>query len=99
MENSNNKIISDDLDAANTLDEYFQNVITKLGITECSDNFGTNAATLGDPVNIALEKFKDHPSVKIRRKQELSVTSQLKYLRYPLIFVIKCFKKYGLSKF
>ena len=62
---SSNEIISDDLDVANTLNEYFQNAITQLGITEYSDNFGTNTATLGDPVNIDLEKFKDHPNVKI----------------------------------
>ena len=42
-----------------------QNAITKLGIIESSDNFGTNTATLGDPIDIALEKFKEHPSVKI----------------------------------
>ena len=30
---SSNEIISDDLDVANTLNEYFQNAITKLGIT------------------------------------------------------------------
>ena len=35
---SSNKIISDDLDVASTLNEYFQNAITKLGITEYSDN-------------------------------------------------------------
>ena len=42
--------------------------MTKLGITEYSDNFGTNTATLGDPVDIALEKFKDHPSVEITKE-------------------------------
>ena len=44
---------------------HFQNAIAKLGITEYLDNFDANTATLGDPVDIALEKFKDHPSVKI----------------------------------
>ena len=29
------------------------------------DNFDTNATTLGDPIDIALEKFKDQQSVKI----------------------------------
>ena len=62
---SSNEIIFDDLDVANTLNEYFQNAITKLRITEYSDNFGTNTATLEDPVDIELEKFKDHPSAKI----------------------------------
>ena len=62
---SSNEIISDYLDVANTFNEYFRNAITQLGITEYSDNCGTNTATLGDPVNIELEKFKDHPSVKI----------------------------------
>ena len=32
---------------------------------EYLDNFGTNTATLGDPLYIALEKLKDHPSIKI----------------------------------
>ena len=59
------EIISDDLDVANTLNEYLQNVKAKLGITEYSDNFGTNTAALGDLVDIALEKLKDHPSVEI----------------------------------
>ena len=112
----------------NTFNEYFQNAITKFGITEYWDNFGTNTTTLGDPVDIALKKFKDHASVKSinenvfneslfhfteisvpemtkelsslnLKKQELSVTSQLKYLRYSLIFAIKCFKKYGIPRF
>ena len=48
----------------NTFNEYFQNAITKFGITEYWDNFGTNTTTLGDPVDIALKKFKDHASVK-----------------------------------
>ena len=47
---SSNEVISDDLDVANTLNKYFQNTVTKLGITECSDNFGTNTTALGYPV-------------------------------------------------
>ena len=50
-------MISDDLDVAITLNECFQNAMTKLGITECSDNFGTNTVTLGDPVGIPLFFF------------------------------------------
>ena len=47
---SSNEIISDDLYEANTLNKYFQNTVTKLGITECPDNFSTNATALGYPV-------------------------------------------------
>ena len=43
---SSNEIISDHLDIANTLNEYFQNAITKLRITEYSDNFGTNGQSI-----------------------------------------------------
>ena len=50
-------MISDDLDVAITLNECFQNAMTKLGITECSDNFVTNTVTLGDPVGIPLFFF------------------------------------------
>ena len=62
---SRNEITSDELYVANTLNKYFQNSITKLEITEYWDNFGTDKIALGDPLDITLEKFKDHPSVKI----------------------------------
>ena len=68
---SDNETVSGDLHVANTLNEYFQNAITKLGITEYSDNFGTNTATVGDPVDIVLENFKDHLNVKIIGKMSL----------------------------
>ena len=61
---SSNEIISVDLDVTNTLNKYFQNAITKLGITEYLDNHGKNTTTLGDPVDIGLKKFKDHLNVK-----------------------------------
>ena len=54
IRDNSNEIISDDLDVANTLNKCFQNPITKLGITEYSDNFGINTtalATLEDPVD------------------------------------------------
>ena len=47
---SSNELISDDLYVANTLNKYFQNTVTKLGITECPDNFSTNTTALGYPV-------------------------------------------------
>ena len=47
---SSKKLISDDLYVANTLNKYFQNTVTKLGITECPDNFSTNTTALGYPV-------------------------------------------------
>ena len=68
---SDNETVSDNLHVASTLNEYFQNAITKLGITEYSDNFGTNTATVGDPVDIVLENFKDHLNVKIIGKMSL----------------------------
>ena len=55
----------------------------KLGITEYSNNFGTNTATLGDPVDIALEKFKDHPSVKVI-KENVSTESLFQFTEISL---------------
>ena len=62
---SNNETIFDNLYVTNALTKYFQNAITKLGITEYSDSLGKNITTLGDPVDIALEKFKDHLNAKV----------------------------------
>ena len=88
---SSNDIISNDLDVANALNEYFQYAITKLVITtEYWNNFGTNTTTLGDPLDIALEKFKDHSSAKIIKEivsteslfhfTEISVSEMIKEL-------------------
>ena len=62
---SNNETISDNLYVTNTFNKYFQNAIKKLEITEYLDSLGKNTTILGDPVDIALEKFKDHLNVKV----------------------------------
>ena len=56
------KIISDDKEVAETFNEFFKNSVKSLHIPQntCLIN---NTGNLIDPVDIALKKFENHPSV------------------------------------
>ena len=54
------------------------------------DNFGTNATTLGDPLDIVLQKFKDHPSVKIV-KENISTESLFHFTEISVSKMTKSF--------
>ena len=54
--NSNNQIIPDDLELRETFNNYFKSAIANLVIKEYESKYG---------VDLAIEKFKDHPSVNL----------------------------------
>ena len=55
-----NKIISDDIDVANTLNSFFESAVK---ITEPAD-FLVDVKNVSDPIDAAILKFKNHPSIK-----------------------------------
>ena len=59
---SENQIISEDKEVAETLNNFFKNAVSNLGIEE---NTGFTQSTEGitDPIDIAIHKFKEHPSI------------------------------------
>ena len=57
------KIISDEIQVSEEFNIYFNNAVNELGIKE--SEYINNTDGLLDPVEIAINKFKDHPSIKI----------------------------------
>ena len=63
---SNNKVISEDLELAKTFNNYFGNAVNNLGIKECEFDLNVDSnCNYMNGVDIAIHKFKDHPSIKM----------------------------------
>ena len=56
------KIISNDVEVAKTMNEFFVTVSDSLGINENSNNENTSVG-ISDPVEKAVQKFAHHPSI------------------------------------
>ena len=57
-----NRIISDDLDVANTLNSFFDNVVSSLGIGEPMEST-TVLSSLTDSTDGTIQKYSNHPSI------------------------------------
>ena len=56
------KIIVEDCEVANTLNIYFNNAVTSLGINEPADII-TETQNINDPIETILLKFSNHQSI------------------------------------
>lgn len=59
---NNDKIISEETEIANAFKEFFNNAVKSLNL-DCDDSLLSNTSDLSNPVDIAIEKFKNHPSI------------------------------------
>ena len=57
------KIVSKDKEVAETLNNYFVTITDSLGLTENSDVI-TNTEDLTDPIDKAITKYSNHPSIR-----------------------------------
>ena len=62
----NNDIISDDFKIAETFNIFFTNAVRNLNIS-IDPVLTSNADHVEDPINKAIEKYKNHPSSQNRR--------------------------------
>ena len=56
------KTVTEDKEIAKTLNQYFSTAVNSLGIIE-NKSLLTETENLEDPVEIAIKKFENHPSV------------------------------------
>ena len=63
----NGSVVSDDSKVANIFKDYFKDAVTSLNL-KCDEAFISDTANLDDPVDIAIEKFKNHPSINLIRE-------------------------------
>jgi len=61
------KIISDDMELANTFQNFFDNAVSSLNL-QCDKSFLTDTSNLDNPIDAAIEKFKNHPSISLLNK-------------------------------
>ena len=59
---SEDKIFSDDLKIAEKFNEFFKNVVNHLSLSSNEDLL-LSATHLSDPVQMAIEKYKNHPPI------------------------------------
>ena len=57
-----NEIISADKDIAPKFDKFYKNAVSSLNI-QCDSDFANECEGLEDPVEIAIQKFKNRPSI------------------------------------
>ena len=73
-----NDIIEKDDDLVETFNTFFKEAVLKLDIRENCDLVNFDVTELVDPVDIAIEKFKDHPSI-LKIKKMVSKTSEFNF--------------------
>ena len=59
---SEDKVFSDDLEIAEKFNEFFKNVVNDLSLSSNEDLL-LSATHLSDPVQMAIEKYKNHPPI------------------------------------
>ena len=58
------KIISDDQNVAETFNTFFENAVKSLGIN-IETGHANDSVSLSDPVDAAIKKYENHPSIKM----------------------------------
>ena len=87
-----NEIIEKDEDLAETFNTFFKEAVNKLDIKENSYITNLGLSNFEDPVDIAIEKFKDHPSI-LKIKRMVSNSSDFTFSETSLIVVEDLMRK------
>ena len=70
------KVISEDMETAETFNEFFVNIVPSLKISP-KENYKTDAGNDNKPILNYINKSKNHPSIKViksRKKEEQTFT-------------------------
>ena len=70
------KVISEDMEIAETFNEFFVNIVPSLKISP-NENYDTDVGNDNEPILNYINKFKNHPSIKViksRKKEEQTFT-------------------------
>ena len=73
----NDDVISDELKVAKSFSSFFEDAVNSLGIKK--DDQGNNNFGLSNPVEIAINNFEQHPSIKLI-KENVSTTTTFSFM-------------------
>ena len=66
-----NNIISNEKDISESFSSFFQNTVSELNIN-IDENLLSSTDDLTDPIDIAIQKFKNHPSIRLIKENTTS---------------------------
>ena len=76
------KVISEDMEIAETFNEFFVNIVPSLKISP-KENYETDVGNDNEPILNYINKFKNHPSIKaIKSRKKEDQTFTLNYVSY-----------------
>ena len=71
------QIIADDKKVANSFNDYFENAVKSLNISE-NQYLLSSTSGLSDPIEIAIKKFESHPSI-LAIKENINISSSFNF--------------------
>ena len=83
----NNRIISDDFDLSEEFSTFFEDAVRSL-IVKPDEYYLSDTENLSDPVEIAIRKFENHPSVQAI-KQNISVKQDFYFSKTEVRDILK----------
>ena len=86
----NNNIISSDIEIAEKLHTFFRNVVKEVNI-KIKEDLLCDVSNINDPVEIAIQKYKKHPSIQMIKE----TFDNDKTFSFDLILPYTNFKKKG----
>ena len=92
----NNELVNDNRAVANIFNDYFISITDSLDIPTVSKNL-TPTNEISDPLDIALTKYKSHPSVKLI-KERVQVEHRFEFERVSLQEMVVQLHKLNLKK-
>ena len=86
------EVITDDKKIAETFNEYYIDVVSSLDIQK-NVALENNTDGISNPVNKALKRFKDHPSI-LEIKKNVSIESEFCFLEVTMDEMLSEIKKF-----
>ena len=88
----NNNIISSEIEIAEKLNAFFSNIVKELNI-KVKEDLLCNVSDINDPIERAIQKYKNHTSIQIIKRKHLIV---MKHFHSTLFHLTPFLRKYYL---
>ena len=81
--NEDEKLIKNEYQAANIFNTFFIEIVSNLG-TKVDERYLCDASSISDPIEKAIQKYKNHPNISIIKKMVSTVDKNNKFSIDPI---------------
>ena len=81
--NEDEKLIKNEYQITNIFKTFFNEIVPNLG-TKVDEGYLCNASNISDPIEKAMQKYKNHPSISIIKKMVTTVDKNNKFSFEPI---------------